>query len=89
MTINVNTNVFTIVEDKDRTYVDLSMEFDEMANILNAVMRKWNEVQCRHNGFLAADETSAGRLNAMADLLRAMSEKAVENKDMTYKRMWR
>lgn len=87
MTVNINTNVFTIVEDARESYIELTMEFDELSEILHTVLNKWNDVQCRHTALLAADGKSSKKLRAMAETLITVCDKAMENEDKSYKRV--
>ena len=87
MTLNINTNVFTIIEDGEFSYLDLTMEFDELAQAMYTVLKKWDEVQKRHLAMLTADADKAKTLKAMAETMVTCCDRALDNSEKCYKRV--
>ena len=85
MIVNINTNVFTVIAGKGKNALDLTIEFNELSDVLRAVLNKWNEVQCRHEALLAAEPFEAKKLRAMAETLITVCDKAVEHSDKCYR----
>ena len=80
MTVNLNTNVFSlIVDDNGQEHLDLTDEMTELALAMQTVLNTWNEVQCRHTAVLQCKESPAKRLLAMAETLETVCKKALEN----------
>ena len=44
MNVYLNTNCFTLATDGDALRLDLTEEFEQIADALRTVMDKWNEV---------------------------------------------
>lgn len=79
MNVYLNTNCFTLATDGDALRLDLSEEFEQIANALQTVMDKWNEVQTRNNAILQAKYNPAKKCLAMAETLETVCKKALEN----------
>lgn len=81
MIANINTNVFNLfrVGINGRSFVDMSREFEELSEVLQQVLNKWNEVQTRNDALLSSTAESAERLKAMAETLILCAEKGKEN----------
>lgn len=75
----MNMNVFTIRDDGEYRYLDLTQDMDELSEILRTVLNKWNEVQCRNEAFLASKEFPAHKLRAMAETVITVCDKALEH----------
>lgn len=86
MTVNLNTNVFSlIVDDNGQEHLDLTDEMTELALAMQTVLKKWNEVQCRHTAVLQCREAPAKRLLAMAETLETVCKKALDNVYIPFK----
>lgn len=79
MNVYLNTNCFTLATDGDALRLDLTEEFEQIADALRTVMNKWNEVQTRNNAILQAKYTPAKKCLAMAETLETVCKKALEN----------
>lgn len=79
MNVYLNTNCFTLATDGDVLRLDLTEEFEQIAEALRTVMNKWNEVQTRNSAILQAKYTPAKKCLAMAETLETVCKKALEN----------
>ena len=79
MNVYLNTNCFILSTDGDALRLDLTEEFEQIADALQAVMGKWNEVQTRNSAILQAKYTPAKKCLAMAETLETVCKKALEN----------
>lgn len=79
MNVYLNTNCFTLATDGDALRLDLTEEFEQIADALQSVMDKWNEVQTRNSAILQAKYAPAKKCLAMAETLETVCKKALEN----------
>lgn len=80
MNVFLNTNCFTLcTDDRNILHLDLTEEFEQIANALQTVMDKWNEVQTRNTAVLQAKYTAAKKCLAMSETLETVCKKALEN----------
>ena len=80
MNVFLNTNCFTLcTDDRNILHLDLTEEFEQIANALRTVMNKWNEVQTRNSAILQAKYAEAKMCLAMAETLETVCKKALES----------
>lgn len=79
MNVYLNTNCFTLSTDGDALRLDLTEEFEQIADALQAVMDKWNEVQTRNSAILQAKYGPTKKCLAMAETLETVCKKSLEN----------
>ena len=89
MTFKINTNVFSIVEQTNQTYLDLTSDFAELADVLKVVLATWNDTQTRREALLASTEIEAGLLRAMAETIITVCDKAASHHSNTVKEVFR
>ena len=81
MKAKINTEVFMVKSfpDNKPNEVVLTESFEDVSNMLAAVLNVWNETQCRNDAVIVSTKESALRVRAMAETVISCADKALEN----------